>query len=69
MFFTALGQQVQHPSAGGDNPIDASFVIYEPQDLDPILETGAARPIIDLAHRFLLTLRNPGGGDFDAIYP
>ena len=68
VFFTALGQQIEHPATGTNQPINATPMIGEPQHFNPIQTVMAGRPVMDPGNGFFFAVRYPSRGNLDTIH-
>src|SRR5690606_30751892 len=62
VFLAALGEQVDDPPAGVDDPVDTAFMVDEAEHFDAAVEALVPGPGVDGGHRALLTLGHAGGG-------
>ena len=66
MALRALGQQVHHLTAGTADPVDGFLAVAVTEHLDPLDQSGLARPFRDRDRGLEFSRRNPSRRD---LYP
>ena len=67
MFLAALGEEVEYPTAGLDNPIDAALVVDKSQDFDAIEIVVLTCPVENSFNGDSLPLGYTGGCNLDSV--